>query len=237
MEKTYTDIFLDFDDTIYDTHGNAEIALAELFVKMKLDRYFASLEEFTTPYWYANIALWQQYSKGEISRDYLMVERFRRPLAVGMPEPPTREYCLEVSDVFLDLCSNKPGILPGARQLLDHLQSRYRLHLCSNGFHEVQYKKLRASDTYRYFTTICLSEDAGANKPSTKFFDYALQLSGANKEQTLMIGDNYNTDILGARASGIDQLYFNRWGEPLPELHETCTVVNSLSEILIKELL
>lgn len=237
MKKQYTDIFIDFDDTIYDTHGNAEIALSELFDKMGFDRYFSSLEDFTRPYWTANIDLWRQYAKGEITRDYLIVERFRRPLSVGMPASPSREYCLEVSDMFLDLCSNKPGILDGARELLDYLHSRYRLHLCSNGFHEVQYKKLKASDTYRYFTTICLSEDAGANKPSTQFFDYALSQSGAAKENTIMIGDNFNTDILGARASGIDQLYYNRWGEPYEESNETCVMVNTLREIISKQLL
>lgn len=207
----YKDIFIDFDDTLYDTRGNAEISLAELFDEFQLGRYFETLEDFTTPYWLTNYELWGQYSRGEIERDYLIVERFRRPLACGKGLEPTKEYCLEISDRFLDLCSNKPGLVEGARELLDYLKVHYRLHLCSNGFHEVQYRKLEASDTTRYFDNVVLSDDAGVNKPAKEFFDYAFKVTGANPATTIMVGDNLNTDILGARNAGIDTLFFNRW--------------------------
>ncbi len=232
MKKEYKDVFIDFDDTIYDTHGNAEIALQELFEELNLGRYFDTLEDFTVPYWKANIELWTQYSRGEIDRDYLMVERFRRPLICGKGLYPTREYCLKASDVFLDLCSCKPGILEGARELLEYLQPRYRLHLCSNGFHEVQYKKLKASDTDRYFTSIILSEDAGVNKPNPAFFEYALKTTGANRETTVMIGDNFNTDIMGARNAGIDQIYVNRWNWSQKGSEGACAEVDKLVEIM-----
>lgn len=229
--KQYKDLFIDFDDTLYDTRGNAIIALKELFRDFHFDQYFDDEDTFYDAYWKTNIELWGLYSKGEIERDYLIVERFRRPLSVGfLPSEdgaeraafsPTREYCLEVSDHFLGLCSSKSGVLEGAHELMQYLKSQgYRLHLCSNGFHEVQYKKLNASHMYDYFDTIILSEDAGANKPSTQFFDYALEHTGAKRESTLMIGDNYNTDILGAMNSGIDTMLFNRWDAsfvpPLP---------------------
>lgn len=209
--KHYTDIFLDFDDTIYDTRSNADLALRELYEAYDLEGYFASFADFATPYWEANTALWSAYSHGEISRETLIVERFRRPLATARGLIVTPDLCLRMSDTFLDLCACKSGLNPGARELLDYLHGRYRLHVCSNGFHEVQMRKLQSSDTLRYFATIVLSEDAGANKPSPRFFDYALRLTGAQREHTVMIGDNYNTDITGADISGIDAIFFDRW--------------------------
>lgn len=228
MQK-YTDLFVDFDDTLYDTRGNAVLALAETYEHFGLDKYFDSEEVFTTDYWATNVELWDRYAHGLITRDYLMVERFRHPLAMGrgledrtadvdpstgdFPES-TRRFCLEISDYFLGRCASKPGTVDGAHTLMDHLRQRgYRIHMTSNGFHEVQYRKLRACGLADHFDTIILSEDAGVNKPHPDFFRYAFEQTGANPATTLMIGDNIVTDILGAKLAGLTTLYFNRHPE------------------------
>ena len=214
MEKKmiYCDLFVDFDDTLYDTHGNAVIALAETFEAFELSKYFDNPQVFYDSYWAANIDLWGRYAKGEITRDYLIVERFRRPLSEGRLQHVTDSFCLEMSNKFLDYCSRKSGVVDGALELMNYLRQRgYRMHMTSNGFHEVQYKKLSACGLGDFFDTIVLSENAGANKPSKIFFDYAFAQTGAKPETTMMIGDNMMTDIQGAKAAGMDTLLFNRW--------------------------
>jgi putative hydrolase of the HAD superfamily len=230
--QNISDLFIDFDDTLYDTHGNAVIALHELFDLLHLERYFPNPQVFYDEYWKANIDLWTRYSKGEITRDYLIVERFRKPFSFGEGLSTDEAYCLEASDRFLDFCSCKPGLVEGAKELMDYFRNRgYRLHMCSNGFHEVQYKKLRACGLYEYFDTIILSEDAGYNKPAPEYFDYAFKKSGAKKESTLMIGDNFQTDILGAKRVGLRVAYFNRYPE-YPATEPIDYEVSSLRQLM-----
>jgi putative hydrolase of the HAD superfamily len=230
----YKDLFIDFDDTLYDTHGNAVIALRETFEAFHLERYFPDPQVFYDAYWWANIDFWTRYSKGEITRDYLIVERFRHPLSAGDGLAVTEALCLQLNDYFLDRCSSKPGVIDGAHELMDYLKQKgYRMHMCSNGFHEVQYKKLAACGLRDYFDTIILSEDAGVNKPSPLYFDYALKMSGASRETTLMIGDNLQSDILGALNSHLDAMLFNRWQVPPKEYPQNLTfVVDHLYDIM-----
>ena len=230
----YKDLFIDFDDTLYDTYGNAVISLRETFEAFRLERFFADPQVFYDAYWAANIDLWTRYSKGEITRPYLIVERFRRPLSAGQGLDVTEPFCLEMSDKFLEFCSSKPGVVEGAHELMDYLKHQgYRMHMCSNGFHEVQYKKLAACGLKDYFDTIILSEDAGANKPSMQYFDYALRQSCADIATTMMIGDNLQTDIMGANRAGLDTILFNRWGiEPSSVPTYTVETLRDIMKIL-----
>ena len=230
----YKDLFIDFDDTLYDTHGNSVIALRETFEAFHLERWFPDPQIFYDAYWLANIDLWTRYSRGEITRDYLIVERFRCPLSEGKGLEISEALCLEMSDRFLEFCATKSGVVEGAHELMDYLKGRgYRMHMTSNGFHEVQYKKLAASGLRDYFDTIILSEDAGANKPSKAFFDYAFAQSGASVDTTMMIGDNLQTDIIGARDVGLDTILFNRWDVPPSDIPtHTVATLREIMQIL-----
>lgn len=230
---SYKHIFLDFDDTIYDTRGNADIALKELYQHFSLSDYFESFDLFHDRYWKQNTELWAQYSRGEIKKEKLIVDRFLIPLnSVGINDAA---LALELNNWFLDCTSKKSKLIEGAVPLLDYLKSKYKLHILSNGFVEVQYKKLRNSGVEHYFESIILSEQAGANKPHKMFFDYAMKISGANIEDCIMIGDNFDTDIIGAYNYEIAQIYYNPRSLPVTELIKPTFQVKSLDEI--KEIL
>lgn len=234
-KKRYADLFIDFDDTLCDTHGGAQMALEALYDENGLDRYFDKADDFFDAYWRTNIELWQQYGKGEISRDFLIVERFRRPLNAGRGMEVTEQRCLQMGDRFLDLCVEKTRALDGAPELVDYLRKKgYRLHLCSNGFHEVQYRKLHNCGFDGCFDTVVLSEDAGVNKPKRGYFDYAFRLTGARPESTVMIGDGWESDMRGALDYGLDTIYYNRFPDypaPEPVTHEV-QALRQIMEIL-----
>ena len=233
MEKTYRDVFIDFDDTLYDTRGNSSIALREVFAQFCLMPHFPDPEVFFDSFWQINTELWAQYSNGEITRDFLMLQRFMRPLSKGIGLTVSESYCHDMSDRFLELCSEKSGVIEGARELVEHLKGKdYRLHICSNGFREVQYKKLNACGLFRYFDTIILSDEVGALKPSQAFYEAALKTAKAEAESTIMIGDNYQNDIVGAMNAGIDALLFNRWERGFVPPQPVTYIVDELKEIM-----
>jgi len=83
------------------------------------------------------------------------------------------------------------------------------LHIITNGFEEVQHKKMTLSNITHYFKTITNSEMAGVKKPNPLIFNHALQVAKAKPHESMMIGDSYEADILGALNVGYDAIFFN----------------------------
>lgn len=224
----YKNLFIDLDDTLWDTYHNNKECLEELYTDHHFDRYYASFEAFFAIYWPHNELLWKQYRAGEIDRQTLIIGRFRymlRPMGIE-----DTQAVLAVNNDFLRRTTTKTRLVPGAIELLEYLRPSYRLYILSNGFREVQDKKLRNSGLAPYFKRMILSEDAGIQKPHKGIFDFALINTNSRRNETLMIGDCFEADIFGARQSRIDQLWFNPQGLPPQEFTPTYTV-SSLEEI------
>jgi putative hydrolase of the HAD superfamily len=224
----YKHVFIDLDDTIWDFHANAKLSLQEVYENRNLNRYFEDFEHFFIIYAKRNLELWEMYGKGEISKEFLMVERFRHPLALmGVDND---ELAIQIGDEFLDILPTKTMLVPYAIELLDYLFPKYSLTIISNGFVEVQYKKLRSSNIEHYFSHIVLSEAAGALKPDKRIFEYALELNNAIASETVMIGDSYAADIVGARNAGIDQVFLTQQHDS-KQINATY-LVKSLDELI-----
>lgn len=224
----YKNLFIDLDDTLWDTYHNNKECLEELYNLHNFGRYYASFEAFFDLYWPNNNNLWAQYRNHEINRQTLIFERFNYMLApMGITD---RTKILSINNDFLQLTTTKTGLIEGAIELLDYLHKRYRLFILSNGFREVQFKKLENSGLAGYFERLILSEDAGIQKPHKGIFDYALVNTNSKKNESLMIGDSWDADIAGAYNSKIDQIWFNPQKEPALDFEPTFTVC-SLREI------
>lgn len=204
--RGYKHVFIDLDDTLWDFHANAQAALEEIYDNHQLYKHFDSFEHYFTMYAKRNLELWELYGKGEITKEFLNFERFSHPLVqVGAGNVEIAE---QIGREFLEMLPTKTLLIPHAKELLDYLYPKYPLTIISNGFIEVQYKKLRSSNLEHYFTHIVLSEGAKALKPDKRIYEYAMQLNSATASECLMIGDSYEADIVGARNAGIDQVFY-----------------------------
>lgn len=226
----YKAVFMDLDDTLWDFHANAKSSLQEIYIEKNLGKYFDSFEQYFSIYAKRNVELWEQYGKGTISKEELSLERFLHPLIqVGIDNSALAK---EIGEEYLGLLPTRTMLVPHAKELLEYLYPKYPLTIVSNGFVEVQYKKLHSCQIEQYFSHVVLSEAAEALKPDKRIFEYALQLNNAIASETIMIGDSYEADILGAKHAGIDQIYFNPDPEDPDNAKPATYRVNRLKDIM-----
>ncbi len=233
--KQYKAIFLDWDDTIGDFLGAAHQAIEDMFVKYDLQRFYPSAEAFYEAYHPYNIQLWARYGKGEITRDWLAHERFLHPLLEAPQRPIGEDF--EVLTTLLEkdfeeLTTQHFSLLPHAEEVVRYLASKYPITIVSNGFVSVQYRKIKASGLQECFHHIVLSEEVGITKPQPEIFEIALQRNGLQKEDVVMIGDSYTSDITGAINAGIDQIWLQSPTLSAEEKEKTATYkINDIREL------
>jgi putative hydrolase of the HAD superfamily len=227
--KKYRHIFFDLDHTIWDFDKNAEETLHELYAIHKLDGIgLKSADIFIETYTRNNHKLWAQYHVGAITKDYLREARFRTTfLELGVkPELIPEGF----EDEYVKLCPTKTNLFPDAHEVLTYLRSKYILHLISNGFKESTEIKIAGSNIADYFDQVIISENVGVNKPDPAIFQHALDVAGAKKEESLMIGDSIEADIRGAMNFGMDAIYFNPMGAAKPD--DVLIEINGLKELM-----
>lgn len=209
MVKRYQSIFFDLDDTLWNTAANARDSFRETYHLFHLNRFFPSFESFYTIYQENNERLWADYAAGRVStKEELNERRFSYPLKqVGVDDP---ELVNEYSAYFLSVVPLKEKLIPSAREVLNELKRRkYRLFILSNGFRELQDCKMRSANIHSYFEKVVLSDDIGVLKPNPLLYYFALSATQSELRTSIMIGDNFNTDITGAYKVGMDQVFFN----------------------------
>lgn len=203
----YTCIFLDLDRTLWDFEANSRDAFIDMYDQYKLGKIFPDFESFHQTYRRFNRQLWEDYRNGKIAKEVLKYVRFQMTLeAFGKND---LQLARQLGEDYVAISATKTRLFPHSHEVLSWLKERYRLFIITNGFSEVQYKKIQNSGLEKYFEGIITSEQAGVQKPHGEIFRYALQKAGVTPEESLMIGDDLEGDIQGAQALGLDQVYFN----------------------------
>jgi len=204
----YKHIFFDLDHTLWDYDANASAALRELFEKFELMRFAGITPDLLIETFFSvNYDLWDLYNKHQIQRKDIRQRRFptifkRMGLALeDMPENIEKDY--------ISLSPTKPKTFPNTHEVLEYLEGRYKLHIITNGFNDIQDTKMTSSGIKHHFDVIITSESANQRKPSPDIFHLAMEKAGAAVEESIMIGDNLGSDIEGAKNVGMDHVWFN----------------------------
>ena len=219
-----TDIFFDLDHTLWDFEKNSALTFERLLVDFEVS---ISLEVFLEAYIPINLKYWRMYRNGEVSKETLRYERLKYTFD-QLSYHATDRLIQDMADQYMEVLTTYNHLFPGTHDLLNYLQPKYRLHIITNGFTEVQGKKMENSQIDQYFEVLVDSELAGVKKPHPKIFKTALDMAGVSAAKSLMIGDSLEADILGAKAAGLQVLHFNAHGEAT---HAHAPIVHSLEEI------
>lgn len=204
----YKHIFFDLDRTLWDFNKNSEVSLHQLFRDYQLQSTFGSFLFFKSRYEYHNGKLWNAYYQKRLKKEDLMYRRFYLTLKEAGKDD--LDLAKEIANDFIEISPLQTVTFPNTHETLNYLKEKgYQLYIITNGFNEVQGKKLKNSKLDSYFTNIITSEDAGANKPTPQIFEYAFNKAGASANNSIMIGDDLSTDIAGAKKVKMDQIYFN----------------------------
>lgn len=193
----------DLDDTLLDFRASEKLSfertLRELGFQSPVDALFGQYQKI-------NIDLWRAFEAGTVGKDFLKVERFRQTFAWGGLELDASL----ASERYLESLSETVVLIDGAQRVCEQLAAVGEVGIITNGVAHIQGRRIAASGLGPYISFIATSEACGFAKPDSRFFEFTVRMARAfSKEETIIIGDRLDADILGANRFGIESCWYN----------------------------
>lgn len=203
-------LFFDLDHTLWDFEKNSEICIRQIYEQhVAIFPEHVGFDVFFQKFSTINSAMWNQLDLSQITHEYLRTFRFQKVLQALNIEID-EHFSLELNQMLLNLLPHQQHLMDDAFDTLEALAERdYKLHIISNGYQDIQIKKMKSGGIYHFFDQIITNDIAGARKPGKAIFDFALYRANADISNSLMIGDNLIADIEGAKNAGLRTIYFN----------------------------
>jgi putative hydrolase of the HAD superfamily len=208
MYSSIKHIFFDLDNTLWDFDSNSKKTIFELIQEFNLSEKCSCLpESFYKTYLRVNEDLWKLYRKQAITKEELRSSRFTNTmLYFGYDD---KKLGLMLEENYISRSPQQKMLVEDTIEILDYLVQKYQLHIITNGFKEIQYIKLENCNIKKYFNNIFISEEIGVNKPDARIFEFAINHVSASKNEALMIGDDWDADVVGAQQFGMKSIYLN----------------------------
>lgn len=199
------DVFFDLDHTLWDFDKNSALTFKKIF---EINNVAIDVDNFINHYVPINLKYWKLYRDEKIDKKTLRFDRLNETFkAAEFDVKP--DLVNKLSYDYITYLTTFNNLFENTFEILDYLSLNYNLHIITNGFDEIQYKKMSHSKINHYFKTITNAENAGVKKPNPIIFDFALNLANTQADKSVMIGDSYEADIMGAKNMGMDVVFFD----------------------------
>ena len=221
----YSILLFDADNTLFNFDAGNRRAFSEVCRICHLP----DTDELFHAYEAVNAEMWSAFDRGECTKDFLVVERFRLFLErAGLQADP-----VQCNKIHLSTLATNTVLLPHALEVCRTLAQTRNLYIVTNAVAAVQKARLAASDLRPYITDAFISEDAGASKPSVAYFDYVFsRIPGITRENCLLIGDSPSSDLQGANNYDIPCCWYNPRGQARPDGMRIDYEIRDLPELL-----
>lgn len=228
-------LFFDLDHTLWDYVTNSREALREGYEELGLEALGVEcVKKYIESYEVANDFFWKHYRDGKIDKDEFRTKRFEMMMKPwGLDEQ--KKLSDKLTDHYISTSPYKTTLMPGTVEMLEELKSRgHRMALLTNGFEEIQHIKVDKSGIGKYFEGLLTSDALGYKKPNPLIFNLAMQKMGTTASSSVMLGDNLEADIMGAKKAGMGQVFYNPDGTKHSEdvQHEVKSLVEILDIVL-----
>ncbi len=206
---TINHIFFDLDHTLWDFETNSDKTFSYIFERNGIPM---DLERFTDTYRPINKKYWKLFREEKVTKADLRYKRLKEAFD-ALNFDASDELIHTLSEEYIAYLSGNNALFENALDVLTYLEQKYKLHIITNGFEEVQFKKLKNSKLLPFFDQVVTSENVGVKKPDPRIFHYAMEVAGASSQESMMIGDNFEADILGAKNVGMRTIFCEFNGE------------------------
>ena len=208
-------VLLDLDDTLFDHRYAARQALSAVW-KSHSEFAAVKLDELALRHGRLLEALHVKVLAGELGLEAARLERFRRLFESAGP-PAGDSRVRQAASIYRDHYVQAWREVAGATALLHELSARVRLGIVSNNMAREQRDKLRFCGFDVCVEAVVISEEAGISKPHPDIFRMALDRLGTPPDQSVMVGDSWAMDVVGARAAGMRAVWYNPDGARRPD--------------------
>jgi putative hydrolase of the HAD superfamily len=205
-------VLFDLDDTLFDHRGASRAALAEVH---RRHAPASDFDVFERNHVRILEELHLEVLAGRRGLDDARRERFRRVFdSIGIPLSP--------EDANAVAAAYRAGYVPswraveGAAALVTAIRARARVGIISNNLIEETRDKLIFCGLAPLVDAVVVSGDEGISKPDPRLFDIALDRLGVSAGESVMFGDSWAADIVGAARAGIRCVWFNPRRKPKP---------------------
>jgi len=225
-KETISNIFFDLDHTLWDFEKNSALTFKKLLVDFNIP---IPLNDFLNVYVPLNLKYWKAFREQRMDKETLRYRRIKDTFDY-LQFPVDDDMTYTLADAYIQNLPEHNHLFPGAIEVLEKLKEQYSLHIITNGFCEVQRFKLRNAGLTPYFNTVTYSESVGVKKPNPLIFKRALTDANCDPASSVMIGDSYEADVIGALQVGMHAIHFAVLGETP---HNDCVMINDLQQLLV----